>query len=218
MKTRSLVLLSGGLDSAANLALCVARDEAVLALTFDYGQKAAKREIQAARDFCRYYSVKHQEVEISWLGKLGGNSLTDVSQAVPTLRADCLDDLAVTRGTAQQVWVPNRNGVLLNCAAAFAERLGVSRIVVGFNREEAATFPDNSLAFMKAETQALSFSTANQVTVFSYTVEWNKAETVKEMRKLKPAFPFNQIWSCYQGEKDPCGVCESCLRLRRALQ
>ena len=48
MRERSVVLLSGGLDSAANLAFCRLRDEPILALTVNYGQRAASAEIRAA--------------------------------------------------------------------------------------------------------------------------------------------------------------------------
>ena len=61
------------------------------------------------------------------------------------------------------MWVPNRNGVFIAIAAAFAESLGADLVVTGFNAEEAATFPDNSAAFAAAATESLRFSTANGV-------------------------------------------------------
>jgi 7-cyano-7-deazaguanine synthase in queuosine biosynthesis len=48
-RRKSLILLSGGLDSSANLAFAVYFDEPVLALTIDYGQRAAIAEIAAAK-------------------------------------------------------------------------------------------------------------------------------------------------------------------------
>ena len=80
---RSVVLLSGGLDSAANLAFCREYDEPVLALTVRYGQRAQDREVQAARKLCDFYSVEHKVLELPWVGALGGSSLTEVSQLLP---------------------------------------------------------------------------------------------------------------------------------------
>lgn len=217
-RRKSVVLLSGGLDSTANLAICAERDEPVLALTFNYGQRAFARELEAARAFCEAYGVEHQLVEIPWLGRLGGSSLTDTSAEVPVLGSDQLDDRGVTEKSAKSVWVPNRNGVLINVAAAFAERRGAERVILGFNREEATTFPDNSRAYMDQATEALKFSTSNQVQVFSYTVDWDKREIVAELRKLKRAFPFERVWSCYHGGNQPCRTCESCQRFARAIQ
>jgi 7-cyano-7-deazaguanine synthase len=217
MRQSSVILLSGGLDSAANLAFCREHDEPVLALTIRYGQRAAEREVRAARELCEIYGVEHQILDLGWLGALGGSSLTDGSQKVPELKTTQLDDLSVIRDTAKSVWVPNRNGVLINVAAAWAERRRAKRVVVGFNREEATTFPDNSVEFLNRATRALELSTANQVEVFCYTAHWDKREIVRELEKLSRPFPFEKIWSCYTGDEKACGRCESCQRLSRAL-
>jgi 7-cyano-7-deazaguanine synthase len=217
----SIVLLSGGLDSAANLALCVERDQVSLVLTADYGQRAARREIQAACELCRYYGVPHEVVELKWLGALGGSSLTSASpdhDLPPEIKAQDLDRFSVTKGTAKQVWVPNRNGVLINVAASFAERRGAKRVVVGFNREEAVTFPDNSGDFLRRAGDSLALSTANGVEAFCYTTALVKTEIVALLRTLPKPFPFSKLWSCYLGGKTPCGNCESCQRLKRAIE
>jgi len=217
MRQPSVILLSGGLDSAANLAFCREHDEPVLALTIRYGQRAAEREVRAARDLCETYGVEHQTIDLSWLGALGGSSLTEGALTVPELKTSQLDDLSVIRDTAKSVWVPNRNGVLINVAAAWAERRKAKRVVVGFNREEATTFPDNSVDFLNRATRALELSTANHVEVFCYTADLDKREIVRELEKLSNPFPFEKVWSCYMGEEKACGRCESCQRLSRAL-
>jgi 7-cyano-7-deazaguanine synthase len=217
MKIRSVLLLSGGLDSAANLAFCAERDEPVLALTADYGQRAFEPELQAARALCAYYGVRHERLDLRWLGALGGSSLTSSEVAMPDVATALLDDERTTQASAKAVWVPNRNGVLINVAASYAERLGAARVVVGFNVEEAATFPDNSAEFLKRATDALAYSTANHTVLFSYTTALDKRQIVAGLRRLARPFPFEQVWSCYQGGPKPCGTCESCRRLARAL-
>ncbi|MCM2323242.1 MAG: 7-cyano-7-deazaguanine synthase QueC [Oligoflexia bacterium] len=217
MREASVVLLSGGLDSAANLALCVERDEPLLALTARYGQRAAESEARAARALCAYYGVRHELIELPWLGSLGGSALTDGAQGVPVLVRAELDEPQVTRASAKAVWVPNRNGVLVNAAAAFAERHGARRVVVGFNREEAVTFPDNSEEFLARASEAFRLSTATRVELFSYTVRMDKREIVETLKRLSRPFPFGELWSCYFGGEKPCGRCESCQRLERAL-
>jgi len=217
MKQKSVILLSGGLDSAANLAICAEQDDPVLALTCDYGQRAVSSEIRAASELCAYYGVRHEVVQLQWLGGLGGSSLTELSQSVPKLATSQLDDLSVIRDTARAVWVPNRNGVLIQVAAAYAERLGAFQVLVGFNREEATTFPDNSASFLMKATETLQFSTATQVKLASYTLQWDKKEIVSELKKLTRSFPFDKVWSCYFSGDRPCGECESCQRFKRAI-
>lgn len=211
-----IVLLSGGLDSVANLALAKADGTPVLALTADYGQKAAKQEIFAAKKFSEWAGVPHQVVDLTWLGRLGGSGLTVSAAEIPALSETDLNVSRVTVSTAAAVWVPNRNGVLINVAAAYADRMNVRDVVVGFNREEAETFPDNSEAFMDRATQALELSTRAGVRVVSYTAKLDKTEIVRLLQRRFPHFPVDWIWSCYRGEEKACGTCESCRRLARA--
>ncbi|MEK7691879.1 MAG: 7-cyano-7-deazaguanine synthase, partial [Bdellovibrionota bacterium] len=157
---KCVVLLSGGLDSAANLALSRSRGlEPVLALTVDYGQKAAKEEGKAARKFSEIYGVKHATVDIPFLGELGRRALTNRSMSVPALVPEELASREATEKSATAVWVPNRNGLLIAIAASFAESLRAERVLIGFNREEAETFSDNSEEFGRLTTQALALST-----------------------------------------------------------
>jgi 7-cyano-7-deazaguanine synthase len=218
VRESSVVLLSGGLDSAANLGFCRLRDNPVLALTIDYGQRAAKAEIRAAEKLARHFEVPHRVLELPWLGALGGSALTDETRELPKMKPTELDVLSRARQTAKSVWVPNRNGVLINVAAALAERMEARQVVVGFNAEEAVTFPDNSREFLGRATEALRLSTANGVRVACYTTEWDKSRIVAELRREVPSFPFELVWSCYQSGPRPCGECESCRRNARALE
>lgn len=215
MRKRSVVLLSGGLDSAANLALCHEQDLPILALTIQYGQRAYPKERDAAQALCRYYGVSHRLLDLNWIGELGGNSLTDAKRDLPD--PESLDDPQVTVESARQVWVPNRNGIFINAAAAIAESLEAEQVIVGFNREEAATFPDNTTEFIEKATAALVFSTSNGVRVHCYTDRMDKREIVVRLNKLSRPFPFESIWSCYRSGERPCEKCESCKRLTRAL-
>jgi 7-cyano-7-deazaguanine synthase len=156
-------------------------------------------------------------MDLKWLGELGGSALTSKAQGIPTLSTHELDHLPTTQKTASSVWVPNRNGLFINVAAAIAESMGIQQVVVGFNKEEAATFPDNSSQFLGVATLGLKYSTRNGVKVISYTEMMVKTEIVESLKNLPKAFPFDLVWSCYAGGDEPCGVCESCKRLERAV-
>ena len=219
-RRRSLILLSGGLDSSANLAFTHYFDEPTLALTVDYGQKAAKSEIAASKKFADYYQIPHRVLEMKWLGELGGSALTSNTMEIPDIESSKLDDLKTSQNTAKAVWVPNRNGLLINAAAAIAEGMGIQQVIVGFNKEEAATFPDNSSQFLGVATLALRYSTGTGVKVVCYTDMMMKTEIVQALRNLEKPFPFEYVWSCYHGAEETggkmCGECESCRRYIRA--
>jgi 7-cyano-7-deazaguanine synthase len=212
----AVLLLSGGLDST--VASYLARKEArpVLALTADYGQKAAARELAAAYRIAQDLGVPHRTVFLPFLREAARGALVDHGTDVPRPAASDLDDVeGSARDSARAVWVPNRNGALLAMAATLAESLLATQVVVGFNREEAATFPDNTPAFIEATNQALSYSTSNRVRVISPTVSYDKAEIVRAA--MREAVPIELCWSCYLGDKQPCGTCESCRRFERAV-
>jgi len=214
----AIALLSAGLDSSVALALALKEGiEVKLALTFDYGQKAATHEIKQASLLASYWKIPHQNLSLPFFAENGQSSLLRNSQnkSIPQLTLEDLDNLETSQRSAKAVWVPNRNGVFIEIAACFAEQMGASHILVGFNREEAATFPDNSKAYRESLNRALSFSTANQVEVISPTELLNKTEIVEMALKLQ--IPLELLWSCYGNGKQMCGSCESCMRLKRAL-
>jgi 7-cyano-7-deazaguanine synthase len=126
-----------------------------------------------------------------------------------------LSEKLFSEQSAKAVWVPNRNGVFIEVAASLAEAEGHSEITVGFNSEEAGTFPDNSEEYIRAISKALSYSTQNSVRVTSPTASLNKVDIVRHAKREH--FPFSLIWSCYENGSKMCGKCESCMRLKRAL-
>jgi 7-cyano-7-deazaguanine synthase len=213
----AVVLLSGGLDSAVNLKAAADEVGVQVALTFDYGQRAAAREVAAAAAMARAVGAPHRVIALPWLAEICTTALVNTAQDLPRLTAAQLSDAAVLGGeTARAVWVPNRNGVFLNIAAAFAESAEAPTVVTGFNAEEAATFPDNSADFVAAANAALAYSTATQVRVMSYTQPLAKPEIVRLGREI--GAPLELIWACYRGGEEHCGECESCARLERALR
>ena len=86
MRARPLavVLLSGGLDSCVTAA--VARLDYDLALFHaNYCQRTLMRELTAFRSQAAFYQVASTlEVDLNYLGEIGGSSLTDFHRAVPT--------------------------------------------------------------------------------------------------------------------------------------
>jgi 7-cyano-7-deazaguanine synthase len=210
-----VVLLSAGMDSTLNLHRALQEGTVRLALTFNYGQRAFAKEAQKAAEMCRQLSVPHQIVEVPFFKDFGHSSLVDLARSVPVGEEVKIADFRQSQKTAKSVWVPNRNGVLLNIAAGYAESLDVPFIVPGFNREEASTFPDNSADFISATEKALAFSTSNQVRIQCWTIGMDKTEIVREGNRLK--VDWKMIWPCYFSAEKWCGRCESCLRAKRAF-
>lgn len=214
-QNKSIVLLSAGLDSTVNLFLAHKKSQVVQTITFNYGQRALVKELEFAKKISDYLKIPNLVVDLPWLKSIGTSSLTNNQFVIPTGKDVSISDHNVSTQTAKSVWVPNRNGIFLNIAAAFAEAVQADQVIPGFNLEEAATFPDNSEGYMQAATSAFKFSTSNQVQVVSYTVNMQKSEIMKIAQQEK--VPLNLIWPCYFSESKWCGQCESCLRTQRAM-
>ncbi|MHC4845257.1 MAG: 7-cyano-7-deazaguanine synthase [Planctomycetota bacterium] len=211
----ALALLSGGLDSTVATALYAADGgEVALGLFVDYGQRAADPERMAARAVGQALGFDVLCTDQPLLGEITATALVDRSRDLPEPDPGLLDDSAAAAASADAVWVPNRNGLLVNLAAAVAEARGLDTVVVGFNAEEAATFPDNSPRFLANLNAALADSTRGAVTVACPTLELTKAELLARGRAV--GAPVDLAWSCYGGGPEPCGRCESCRRRRRA--
>lgn len=211
-KIKAVALLSAGLDSTTALTLAIQEYQLLLALTFDYGQKAAKREISSAKKIAKHYKIPHLVLRLPWFKKIIKTSLVNKKSPVPFLTK--VQESGPK--TAAAVWVPNRNGLFLNIAAAYAESLGANIIITGFNQEEAKTFPDNSQDFCKSANNFFSFSTQNKVKVKNYFFKQSKPEILKIA--INQRAPLEFIWPCYQGFSKFCGNCESCIRLKNALE
>lgn len=205
--TKSIILLSGGLDSVVSLALV---KDVTLALTFDYGQKSAAKEIEASSKIAKHYGIKHKVIKLDWLKNITHTALCS-DKEVPTG-----DELKNEEDSAKSVWVPNRNGLFLNIAGAFADAEGYTSIIIGANKEEAQTFPDNTQEFITRINAEFEFSTRVHPKVIAPLIDCDKVEIVR--LALENNAPLELLNSCYANTQKHCGKCESCVKLKRALK
>lgn len=211
---RAIVLLSSGLDSTVAFKEAWNRCEEVFCLTFDYGQKAKVKEKAYAKKICEKFGVRHKVIELPWYQGFKG-ALTS-SLEIPTIQEKELDLASKTRETAALVWVPARNLLFLSIGAAFAENLGYDLVVTGFDAEEAATFPDNSPAFIESFNESLKYGTLSKPKIWAPLISLNKEDIVR--RGIEIDAPLDLTWSCYYAGGKPCLACESCVRRKRAFE
>jgi 7-cyano-7-deazaguanine synthase len=216
MNNKSIILLSGGLDSFVSLALSKEEYNITLAITFDYGQRAMSKEIDASKAIAKFYNIEHKVISIPWLADITDTSLVNTKNSLPVLDITELDNEELTNQSAKNVWVPNRNGLFLNIAACFADSQDFLHIIFGANKEEGTTFPDNTQDFIDRINESFNYSTLKKPKVFAPLINNDKIEIVKI--GLEKKIPFNLVRSCYTNNEKHCGKCESCLRLKRAIE
>ena len=213
-KPKAISVLSGGLDSTVATAYCNDKYE-IHAITFNYGQRSAEMEIKSAGAVCEKLGIEHSVIDLPWLKKLGKSALTS-DEDIPELKMDELDSKEICDETAKKVWVPGRNVVFTAIATSFAEALNAEKIIVGWDLEEAATFPDNSKEFLDAFNNVLKIGTLDGVEIEAPAINMSKTEIVELGIHIDA--PMDLSYSCYIGEEEPCGTCESCMRRIRAFK
>ena len=198
---KTVVILSGGLDSATALYLLRAESEEVRALSVHYGQRHA-RELAAARAICAHAGVEQQVVELSGLAALfGGNRLTDAASTLPAGPYSA-NSIALTT-------VPNRNMILLSAAVGWAISLGYEAVAFDADGGPHTNYADCRPAFASAMDRAAAVCDDRPVRVLAPFIDRDKAYIVALGRRL--GVPFELTWSCYQGGERPCGRCGTCL-------
>ena len=198
-----VVLFSGGMDSAVVLKIAQRDCDRVLAVTFDYGQRAREQELAASAAVAEKFGVDHLVVTLDF-SQWGGSALTDEID-VPTT-----DEQGVP-----VTYVPARNIVFLTVAASIAEARGYNTIWYGANQVDYSGYPDCREEFVTALQRALEEGMQRNPTVHAPLLHMTKRDIVCKAVEL--GVNLDDTWSCYLGGDEPCGVCPSC-RLRIAAE
>lgn len=207
-KPRSVVLLSGGMDSCVTASLAV-RDTHPAAMHISYGQRTEARERQAFDKICdRLGITRRLMLKNEVLSAVGGSALTDESIQVPEA------DGEIGTGGIPITYVPFRNAHFLAAAVSWAEVLDATRIYIGVVEQDSSGYPDCRPAYYRAFNEVIRAGTREgKIEIVTPLITMRKAEIVK--LGLSLGAPFDLTWSCYSREDRACGVCESCvLRLR----
>jgi 7-cyano-7-deazaguanine synthase len=214
-RSRAVVCLSGGMDSTV-CATLAARDYDSFGLHFSYGQRTQARELQAARDVAKAVGLQElMELETDLFRRIGGSALTDARIAVPDATSEDLGGASARKGAEIPVtYVPFRNAHFLSAAVSWAEVLGAKTVIIGAVEQDSSGYPDCRPAYYQAFNELIRMGTKEgEIRVVTPLIELRKHEIVKLGVEL--GAPLHVSWSCYSGETEACGVCESCdLRLR----
>lgn len=201
---RSVVLLSGGIDSTVALALAMRSSSTVHCLSFEYGQRHDK-ETTAAKKIANHYACPWREAHAPVFP--GDSTLMNPQMHMPHMT---YEELSEAEGPSP-TYVPFRNGTFMSVAAGYALQIGADDIYCGMHAEDAHNwaYPDCTPEFIGAMQNAIYVGTYHKVRLVAPLTYMSKAEVVS--RGLLEEVPFHLTWSCYEGRRRACGKCPTCI-------
>ena len=209
-KETALIVFSGGQDSTTCLFWAKKHFRSVEALTFSYGQRHAI-EVQMAEKIARKADVPWHHMDVSFIGKLGHNSLTDSSIVM---------DQEKPADGPPNTFVPGRNLFFLSIAAVFARERGINHLVTGVSQTDFSGYPDCRDAFIKSLNVTLNLGMEEQFVIHTPLMWIDKEQTWEMADKLGVLdLVRNETLTCYNGiAGDGCGHCPACTLRREGLE
>lgn len=206
----ALVVFSGGQDSTTCLFWAKREFQKVYALSFLYGQKHAQ-EVEIARSIAQKADVELDVMDVSFIGTLGHNSLTD--------QTIIMDSEKPEEGVPN-TFVPGRNLFFLSIAAVYARERGINHLVTGVSQTDFSGYPDCRDTFVKSLNVTLNLAMDTQFVIHTPLMWIDKAQTWALADKLG-VFELirNETMTCYNGiPGDGCGHCPACKLRREGLE
>lgn len=186
-QNKKAILLSGGMDSIA-LAYWMNPE---VAITLDYGQRAAEAEITAASQVANILGMEHHVLRID-CSSLGSGDLVGTTP---------IGNAPVSE------WWPYRNQMLVTLALMKAIQLGVCELMVGSVKTD-AQHADGTAAFYEQLSKLVQMQEGS-IKVTAPAIDMTTVELVKQS-----GIPENILMyahSCHTSNH-PCGRCHGCTK------
>lgn len=204
---KTIIILSGGMDSTTLLYEMLYMEEQVEAITIDYGQRHRK-EIDCAKNLCDINKVPWDYIDLSSIGKfLVDNSQTDERVPVPHGRYD--------EESMRRTVVPNRNMMMLSVAGAIAIARKANSVAYGAHAGDHTIYPDCRQAFVEVMKKAFTVCDWSTISLYTPYLSMHKGEIC--LRGSRLDVPFQLTWTCYEGGDVPCEKCGACVERREAF-
>lgn len=215
---KALLMFSGGQDSATCLAWALEHYDHVETVGFHYEQRhAIEMECRTA------VLVQMRELNPNWDTKLGQDKIIDLGALGAISDTSLTRDVEIILNTQglPSTFVPGRNLIFLNFAAALGYRRGITKIIGGMCQADFSGYPDCRIETLDAQMHAISLGMDRAFTLETPLMDLSKAGAWALAHKLGGEalvqLILEQTHSCYLGERDErhdwgygCGSCPAC--------
>lgn len=210
MKTRTVAIVSGGMDSVTLAYHLKDQGHDLHLLSIDYGQRHRK-EMDFAAQAAIDLDASHDIVDLRSITALIASSSLTGDREVP--------DGHYAHETMKATVVPNRNMMMLSIATAVAISEGFQFVATGVHGGDHFIYPDCRPEFISATNAAalignIGFGDGFQGIIAPF-VHHDKAWIAFEGNRL--GVPWDRTWSCYKGGEIHCGRCGTCVERAEAF-
>ena len=204
---KTVLILSGGMDSATLLYHLRSQGDEVECLGIDYKQRHG-RELGYAYALCKKLGVRFDVLDLSGLAQfLTGSSQSDPSIPVPFGKYD--------EPSMKLTVVPNRNMFMLAAAGAVAIARKADRLAYGAHAGDHTIYPDCRPEFVHAMLAAFKLCDWHSLDLVAPFINMTKGEIAAAGIAL--GVPYSSTWTCYVGGSQPCGQCGACTERAEAF-
>jgi 7-cyano-7-deazaguanine synthase len=201
---KQLLLLSGGLDSTVAAFESVRDGYDLSCMTFNYGQKTYKKELECARKVAEIIGVKkHVLVDLPFLKDFGPIAMIEGKVFLEYENRDL-------------VYVPFRNGIMISIAAAYAESNDIPEILLCTHKSDRIC-PDVTPEFLETLTKSINIGVKTNMGITVRSPFHSLTKTQIAARGYEIGVPFELSWSCYNSNEAHCGKCTNCIDRIEAL-
>ncbi|MDB6077249.1 MAG: 7-cyano-7-deazaguanine synthase QueC [Akkermansiaceae bacterium] len=204
---KTVVLLSGGMDSVTAFHLVRQEQEIVAALSFDYGSKHNAKEIPFAKLHAERAGIPHRVIDLTFMNDCFESDLLKSGGDIP--------DGHYAEANMKKTVVPFRNGIMLAVACGLAESLEADALTIAAHSGDHAIYPDCREPFMQGMAKAMEEGTYARIKLSRPFIDMDKAGIAKLGVDL--GVDFAETWSCYKGGEIHCGTCGTCVERREAF-
>ena len=207
-----VVLLSGGLDSSTVTGIAKKSKAKIFGLSFDYGQRH-KKELNSAVIIAKHFEIQEFKIVKLDLSLWGGSSLTDTNKTIPK------DGIQPNK--IPNTYVPGRNTIFISVALSYAEAINADFIGLGVNALDYSGYPDCRPDYIKKFQELAHLANKrgrenNPIKLWTPLIDLNKEKIIE--LAFANNVPLDKTWSCYSGDLEPCGKCDSCRIRDKAYQ
>lgn len=204
---KTVVLLSGGMDSVTAFYEVMREHEVVAALSFDYGSKHNAKEIPFAKLHADRAGVTHRTIDLAFMNECFASDLLKSGGDIP--------DGHYAEANMKRTVVPFRNGIMLAVACGFAESVEAEALAIAAHSGDHAIYPDCREPFMQGMATAMEEGTYARIRLMRPFIAMDKTAIARHGIEL--GIDFSETWSCYKGGEIHCGTCGTCVERREAF-